>query len=107
MIQVLALFMALGVIVYLVKKRYALYQAMLVGIIILIVSMGKPPATVFALLGEALSKWTTIELVLAVGLFPIKIPLAQLTGDDIYRSEFPYPVKERLGFIFKKRQIHI
>ena len=71
MIQVFALLSALGMIVYLVKKRYALYQAMILGLIILVVGMGKPPVAVFILLGQALSNWTTIELVLAVGLISL------------------------------------
>ena len=71
MIQAFALLSALGMIVYLVKKRYALYQAMILGIIILVVGMGKPPVAVFILLGQALSNRTTIELVLAVGLISL------------------------------------
>ncbi len=71
MIQLFALLFAMAMIVYLVNKKFPLYQAMVVGIIILIVSMGKSPAAVFTLLGQALSKWTTIELVLAVGLISL------------------------------------
>lgn len=71
MLQVLALLLALGTIVYMVKKKYALYQAMALGILILVVSMEKSFVTVLTLLGEALSKRTTIELVLAVGLISL------------------------------------
>lgn len=71
MLHVVMLLVALGVIVYLVKKKRPLYLAMLLGILILAVSMGRPPAAVFALLWKGISNWTTVELVLAVGLISL------------------------------------
>ncbi len=71
MLQMVFLLVALASIVLLIQRKRPLYQAMLVGIFILILSMGKPPAESARLLYRGLTSEVTLELVFAVGLISL------------------------------------
>lgn len=78
MLQAIFLLVALGTIVLMIHKRRPLYQAMLAGIALLVISMGKPPAESAALLFQGLTSEATLELVFAVGLISL---LSQMLKD--------------------------
>ena len=71
MLQMIFLLVALATIVLLIQRKRPLYQAMLVGIFILVLSMGKPPAESARLLYRGLTSEVTLELVFAVGLISL------------------------------------
>lgn len=71
MLQMVFLLLALVVIVLLIQKNRPLYQAMLAGIFILLLSLGQSPGENARLLYRGLTHETTLELVFAVGLISL------------------------------------
>lgn len=71
MLQIIYLLAALAAIVLLIQKKRPLYQAMLAGIFIVLLSMGKPPAESARLFYRGLTSEVTLELVFAVGLISL------------------------------------
>ncbi len=71
LLQVICLLVALAGIVILIQKKRPLYQAMLVGIVIVLLSMGEPLQKSAELFFRALINRTTLELVFAVGLISL------------------------------------
>ncbi len=71
MLQAISLLISLGIIVFIILKGQPLYQAMLAGIIIVVLSIGKPLIETLQLLYNALSSKETVELVFAVGLISL------------------------------------
>ncbi len=71
MLQMVFLLLALVAIVLLIQKNRPLYQAMLAGIFILLLSLGQPPGESARLLYRGLTHETTLELVFAVGLISL------------------------------------
>ncbi len=66
MLQVTGLVLSLGSIVLLVKKNFQLYQAVGVGLIIVMITIGKPLGEVLSIFWGGLIDKATIEVVLAV-----------------------------------------
>lgn len=69
--QIAALFISLILIVFLVQRKLPLYQVMGIGILILLISLGRPPAQMVDLLWHSLIDRITLELVAATGLLSL------------------------------------